>query len=87
LKVAKSKTNQNKTLKRLAMKRLSLLELHNAEIKRSMLGKIKGGIEVKCLCSMMNPVLSTRESGSGIKLCMCDTTATATTVQNRVVND
>lgn len=87
MKVAKSQTNQNKTLKRLAMKRLSLLELHNAEIKKSMLGKIKGGIEVKCVCSLNNPVISTRESGTGIKLCVCDTQATGSTVQNRVIND
>ena len=69
------------------MKKLSLLELHNSRIKRSMLGKIKGGIEVKCICSLVNPGISTRESGSGIKLCMCDTTATASTVQNRAIND
>ncbi len=58
------------------MKRLSLLELHKAEMNRSMLNKIKGGIEVKCVCSVNNPVVSTRESGGPAWLCLCDGTYT-----------
>ena len=66
------------------MKRLSLLELHKAEINRNMLGKIKGGIEVRCVCSVNNPVVSTRESGGPATLCLCDGTYTvATSTQTR----
>jgi hypothetical protein len=65
------------------MKRLSLLELHKAEIKRNVLGKIKGGIEVKCVCSINNPVVGTRESGGPSVLCLCDGTYT---VSNSTMN-
>jgi hypothetical protein len=65
--------------------RLSLLELHNAEMKKSMLGKVKGGIDVRCLCSFNNPLLGTRESGGSQVLCFCDTSSPATTVQTKNV--
>jgi hypothetical protein len=53
------------------MKRLSLIELHLAGLKRSMMGKIKGGADYKCRCSFNNPLISTRESGGSGTLCFC----------------
>lgn len=68
------------------MKRLSLLDLHKAEIKKNMLGKIKGGIEVKCICSVNNPVITTRESGGpGSEMCACPNTEAMSGVQNRPI--
>ncbi len=53
------------------MKRLSLLDLHKSALKRNMMGKIKGGIDFKCICSFNNPLVSTRESGGSSTLCFC----------------
>lgn len=53
------------------MKRLSLLDLHKTELKKSMFGKIKGGGDIRCICSFNNPLVSTRESGGSATLCFC----------------
>ncbi len=65
------------------MKRLSLIDLHKAELNRTQLGKIKGGIEIKCVCSVNNPVVTTRDSGTPASLCLCDGTPTSAGVMNR----
>ena len=66
-------------------KRLSLLDLHSAEMKKNMLGKVKGGIDVRCICSYTNPLVSTREAGGSSALCFCDSTSVSTTVQNKPI--
>ncbi len=66
-------------------KRLSLLDLHSTELKKNMLGKVKGGIDVRCICSYSNPLVSTRETGSATALCFCDTSAISATVQNKPI--
>lgn len=64
--------------------RLSLLDLHKAEIKKNMLEKIKGGADIKCLCTFINPLVSTRDSGGSATLCLCNTSTTVSqAVQNR----
>lgn len=68
------------------MRRLSLLDLHKAELKKNMLSKIKGGIEVRCLCSVNNPVITTRESGGSISsMCACSDSAAMSGVQDRPI--
>ena len=60
------------------MKKLSLINLHKAEIKKDMLAQIKGGIDVKCFCSLSNPLVSTKQSGGPVgDLCVCSNTASA----------
>ena len=66
-------------------KRLSLLDLHSAEMKKNMLGKVKGGIDVRCICSYANPLVSTREGGSATALCFCDSSAVSATVQSKPI--
>jgi hypothetical protein len=64
--------------------RLSLLDLHKAEMKKSMLGKVKGGIDIRCICSFNNPLVSTRESGGAATLCYCDLSISpSSTVQTK----
>ena len=60
------------------MKKLSLVNLYKAEIKKNMLAQIKGGTDVKCLCSTSNPLQSTKQSGGpSDDLCACGTTETS----------
>ncbi len=54
------------------MKRPSLVNLYKAEIKKNMLAQIKGGDDVKCTCSVNNPVVTTRQSGGPTgDFCVC----------------
>jgi hypothetical protein len=65
-------------------KRLSLLELHSTEMKKNMLGKVKGGVDVRCICSLNNPLVATRESGGSAVLCFCNSTiSTSASVQEK----
>jgi|OpeIllAssembly_1097287.scaffolds.fasta_scaffold1629032_1 hypothetical protein len=66
-------------------KRLSLLDLHSAELKKNMLGKVKGGIDIRCLCSYNNPLVSTREGGGTSALCFCESSSISTSVQNKPI--
>ncbi|MEI6683045.1 MAG: hypothetical protein WCO44_10485 [Bacteroidota bacterium] len=60
------------------MKKLSLINLHKVELKKNMLAQIKGGIDVKCFCSLSNPLLTTKQSGGPIgDLCVCSNTEAA----------
>jgi len=60
------------------MKTLNIINLHKAEIKKNQLAKIKGGIEVKCFCSVNNPFVVTKQQGGTSKLCNCEATTTTT---------
>lgn len=53
------------------MKRLSLLELHKTALKTNLLGKIHGGEGIKCLCTFINPLVTTRDAGGTGTLCLC----------------
>jgi len=65
------------------MKTLSIINLHKAEIKKNQLAKIKGGIEVKCYCSLNNPFVVTKQKGGTSQLCNCeDATASTAGVYN-----
>ncbi len=67
------------------MKTLSIINLHKAEIKKNQLAKIKGGIDVRCFCTISNPFLSTKQQGGTVKLCNCEnTTASESGVYNSV---
>jgi hypothetical protein len=60
------------------MKKLSLVNLHKVELKKNMLAQIKGGVDVKCYCSLNNPLLTTKQSGGPISdLCVCSGTEAA----------
>ncbi len=67
------------------MKKLSLVTLYKAEIKKNMLSQIKGGIDVKCFCSVDNPHQSMKKAGGPIgDLCICSGgTTTSATVQDK----
>ena len=65
------------------MKRLSLLDLHHTEISKGMLGKIKGGTDIKCVCSLNNPHFTTKETGGSQPLCACSDTPVSQGVQSR----
>ena len=67
---------------KVTMKRLSLLDLNPTEIKKGMLGKIKGGTDVKCLCSLQSPAFTTKEQG-GQNLCACTDTPVTAGIHNR----
>jgi hypothetical protein len=67
------------------MKKLSLINLHKVEIKKNMLAQIKGGIDVKCVCALNNPLLTLKQSGGPISdVCVCsDGTVTSGSVQTK----
>lgn len=67
-------------------KRLSLLDLHSAGMKKNMLGKVKGGADIRCICSFINPLVTTRESGGSATLCYCNEITVSNTVQNKAIN-
>jgi hypothetical protein len=55
------------------MKRLSLIDLHNAEIRKNQMAKIKGGSEIRCQCSLQYPYFSLKQTAPGGNLCLCST--------------
>lgn len=63
--------------------RLSLLELHNTEIKTNMMSKVKGGVDIRCLCTTTNPLISTRETGGSAVLCLCNSATLSKSVQDK----
>jgi hypothetical protein len=66
------------------MKKLSLINLHKVEIKKNMLAQIKGGIDVKCVCSLNNPFANVKQSGTSAELCVCtSSTSGSATVQTK----
>ena len=67
------------------MKKLSLVTLYKAEIKKNMLAQIKGGIDVKCFCSINNPYQSVKQSGGPIgDLCACgDSSSSSASVKDK----
>jgi len=68
------------------MKNLNLITLYKAELKKNMMAQIKGGGDVKCLCTISNnPQVNTREAGGSISgLCICkDSIASSSSVQNK----
>lgn len=71
------------------MKTLSLVNLYKAEIKKNMLAQIKGGTDIKCICSVNNPMVTTRNSGGPTgNLCVCgDTTTASASVSNQPLKD
>lgn len=69
------------------MKRLSLVELHRSGLKKNLMGKIKGGADIKCLCSYNNPLVSTRETGGGATLCICQDNPVSNGVQHRPISE
>jgi hypothetical protein len=70
------------------MKKLSLINLHKVEIKKNMLAQIKGGVDVKCYCTVSNPLISTKQSGGPVSAgCVCsDTTTASATTQAKTGN-
>jgi hypothetical protein len=66
------------------MKKLSLINLYKAEIKKSMLIQIKGGGEIKCICSAGNPNVTVNDTGSTVnESCQCRITIPSSSIQNR----
>lgn len=65
------------------MKTLSIINLHKAEIKKNQLAKIKGGIEVKCFCTISSPYVTAKKSIGSTQLCQCESTTADAGVYNR----
>jgi hypothetical protein len=65
------------------MNRLSLLDLHQSALNRTYMNKIKGGADIRCICSFNNPLVTTRESGGSNELCFCSDTPVSKGVSNR----
>jgi len=53
------------------MKRLSLIDLHKIELKKSMMATIRGGDEIKCMCSDTVPNLILKMGGPSGDFCLC----------------
>ena len=70
------------------MKRLNLIELHLNRMNKYIMGKVKGGRDIKCICSYTNPLVSTREAGGSGSLCFCLETEgpVSVGVQNKPLN-
>jgi hypothetical protein len=62
------------------MKKLNLVNLYKSEIKKNLLAQVKGGIDVRCNCSISNPMVSVKQQGPSGELCACgaSTTSSAT---------
>jgi hypothetical protein len=67
------------------MKKLNLVNLYKSEIKKNLLAQIKGGIDIKCTCSINSPTVSTRQAGGpATDLCACGTTSiSAVSIQDK----
>ena len=65
------------------MKTLSIINLHKAEIKKSQLAKIKGGIEVRCYCTASNPFVTIKKQAGPTDVCLCDQSAVEAGIFNR----
>jgi len=54
------------------MKALNLINLYNAEIKKSNLSNVRGGTDVKCICGTSNPAVSVYAQGPPTsEVCLC----------------
>jgi hypothetical protein len=62
----------SKTLKILHMKALNLINLYNAEIKKSLLSNVRGGADVKCNCGNNAPSVAVySQVRGGDTVCLC----------------
>jgi len=68
------------------MKTLSIINLHKAEIKKNQLAKIKGGINVKCFCTVSNPYVTIKKQGGSPNICLCDGSTSEAGIFNRKID-
>jgi len=54
------------------MKTFNLINLYNAEIRKSNLSNIRGGSDIKCVCGSGTPAVSVyQQAPGGDNLCIC----------------
>ena len=69
------------------MKALNLLNLYNAEIKKSMLSKIRGGADIKCTCGSNAPSVSIyAQAPGGDTICLCPDGPNYNSTKNKTGN-
>ncbi|MEI6884928.1 MAG: hypothetical protein WCO02_10600 [Bacteroidota bacterium] len=53
------------------MKALNLINLYNAEINKSRLSNVRGGTDLKCICSTTAPAVTVYSQGPSNEVCAC----------------
>jgi hypothetical protein len=69
------------------MKALNLINLYNAEIKKSMLSNVRGGGDVKCNCGQGSPAVAVyAQAPGGDILCLCPDLVSYNSTKNKSGN-
>jgi hypothetical protein len=70
------------------MKALNLINLYNAEIKKSSLSNVRGGTDVKCNCGHGDPAVSVyAQAPAGDILCVCPDSVSYVSTKNKSGNN
>jgi len=68
------------------MKAFNLINLYNAEIKKSNLLNVRGGIDVKCICGSGSPSVTVFQQSPAGDICICPDSASYNSTKNKVGN-
>jgi hypothetical protein len=66
------------------MKVLNLINLYNAEIRKSSLSNVRGGSDIKCNCGQGSPAVAvSAQAPGGDLLCVCPDTVSYVSTKNK----
>jgi hypothetical protein len=68
------------------MKPFNLINLYNAEIKKSNLSNIRGGTDVKCFCGNGAPAVAVFQQGPTSDICICPDSTSYNSTKNKSGN-
>lgn len=68
------------------MKAFNLINLYNAEIRKSNLSNIRGGADIKCVCSTGSPAVTVNQQAPGGNVCVCPDGPNYNSTKNKTGN-
>ena len=68
------------------MKAFNLINLYNAEIRKSNLSNIRGGSDVKCLCGTGSPSVTVFQQSPPGDICICPDGPNYSSTKNKTGN-
>ncbi|MCX6287366.1 MAG: hypothetical protein NTY96_09650 [Bacteroidetes bacterium] len=69
------------------MKAFNLINLYNAEIKKSNLSNVRGGTDVKCICGTNTPAAAVYSQGPTGEVCLCPDGPNYNSTRNKTGKD
>ncbi len=68
------------------MKAFNLINLYNAEIKKSNLSNVRGGADIKCICSTTAPAVTVYQQSPAGDICLCPDGPNYNSTKNKAGN-